>query len=136
MTVYVFDSSALIRYLDDEAGAKRVEQILGECIRQHAAALVSAIQWGEVAGNMRKRFGEIDEMRVLNTAFPSELTIVPVTAERAKHAADLRVDRKIAYADAFALDLAMESPSHLLITADYGFKDVEDIARIEFLPQK
>ena len=48
----------------------------------------------------------------------------------------MRVDRKITYADAFALDLAMDSAEHVLVTADYGFKAVEDVARIEFLPAK
>jgi hypothetical protein len=48
----------------------------------------------------------------------------------------LRVDRKISYADAFALNLAMDSPDHLLVTADCGFEAVEDLARIEFLPVK
>jgi hypothetical protein len=48
----------------------------------------------------------------------------------------MKVDRKISYADAFALDLAMASPDHVLLTADYGFKQVDDLARIEFLPAK
>jgi hypothetical protein len=67
---------------------------------------------------------------------PSEAKVVPASAERAIHAADIKVDRNIAYADAFAVDLAMDSPGHVLVTADYGFKSVEDLARIEFLPAK
>ena len=31
---------------------------------------------------------------------------------------------------------AKQSPDHVLVTADYGFKPVEDLARIEFLPAK
>lgn len=73
---------------------------------------------------------------MLNSVLPSEAEIVPATEERAVRAAVLKIDRKIAYADAFALDLAMESPNRVLVTADYGFKNVEDLARIEFLPQK
>jgi hypothetical protein len=30
----------------------------------------------------------------------------------------------------------MDSPDHILVTADYGFKDVADLVRIEFLPLK
>ena len=62
--------------------------------------------------------------------------IVTVSGERAVRAAALKVDRKIGYADAFALEWAMESPDRVLVTADYGFKPVEDLARIEFLPVK
>jgi hypothetical protein len=49
-------------------------------------------------------------------------------------AAEVKVDRNIGYAHAFALNLAMDLPRHVLVTADYGFKAVEDLARIEFLP--
>ena len=72
----------------------------------------------------------------MNSLLPSEAKVVPASAERAIHAADIKVDRNIAYADAFAVDLAMDSPGHVLVTADYGFKSVEDLARIEFLPSK
>lgn len=136
MTVYVLDSSALIRFIDNEAGAVRVEEILRDCAAWHAEICASAVQWGEVAGNLRKRFGEVAQASILCTLLPSEATIVPATADRAVRAASLKVDRKISYADAFALDLAMDSPDHVLVTADYGFKDVEDLARIEFLPAK
>ncbi|MGH9600365.1 MAG: PIN domain-containing protein, partial [Terracidiphilus sp.] len=67
---------------------------------------------------------------------PSEAAIIPATADRAVRAANLKVDRSVSYADAFALDLAMDSPDHVLVTADYDFKRVEDLARIEFLPAK
>jgi len=72
----------------------------------------------------------------MNSLLPSEAKVVPASADRAIHAADIKVDRNIAYADAFAVDLAMDSPGHVLVTADYGFKSVEDLARIEFLPAK
>lgn len=136
MTVYVLDSSALIRFIDDEAGADRVEEILSACAGLRANVAVSAVQWGEVAGNLRKRFGAGEERRILSSLLPSEAEIIPVNSDRAVRAAALKVDRRIAYADAFALELAMEFPDHVLVTADYGFKDVANLARIEFLPQK
>lgn len=136
MTKYVLDSSAALRYVDDGAGADRVEEILSNCAGWRAELSISAVQWGEIAGKLRKRFGPSDETRILSGLFPSEAKIVPVTADRAVHAADLKVDRNIGYADSFAIDLAMDSPKHVLVTADYGFKAVDDLARIEFLPAK
>jgi predicted nucleic acid-binding protein len=136
MTVYVLDSSALIRYVDNESGASRVEEILIACARRTAELRIPAVQWGEVAGNMRKRVGAVEEERILNSLLPSEAEIVPATGDRAVRAAALKVDRKIAYADAFALELAMDSPDHVLVTADYGFKTLVDLAKIEFLPGK
>lgn len=136
MTVYVLDSSALIRYVDNEPGGDQVNLVLKACVAGRAELYISAVQWGEVAGNLRKRFGAAKEESILSSLLPSEAEIVPADGERAVRAAELKVDHKIAYADAFALDLAMESTDHVLVTADYGFKDVEDLARIEFLPQK
>ncbi|MGA3130091.1 MAG: PIN domain-containing protein [Terracidiphilus sp.] len=136
MITYVLDSSAVLRYFDDGAGADRVEEVLSVCASRKAYLTISALQWGEIAGKLRKRFGEADEIRFLDSLLPSEATIVSATADRAVHAAALKVDRNIAYADAFALELAIDSPDHVLLTADYGFKAVDDLARIEFLPAK
>jgi predicted nucleic acid-binding protein len=136
MTAYVLDASALIRYLDNEPGAERIDAIIGECLAGRARSFVSAIQWGEVAGNVRKRFGALQELQAMNGLQATEVEIVSASAEQAVRAADLKVDRKISYADAFALDLAMQSGEHVLVTADYGFKVVDDLARIEFLPAK
>ncbi|HEY1896930.1 MAG TPA: PIN domain-containing protein, partial [Terracidiphilus sp.] len=91
MTVYVLDSSAVIRYIDSEAGAKRVNAILKECVDGRAAVCISALQWGEVAGNIRSRFGATDQLRILSTILPSEVEIAPITAERAVLAAELKV---------------------------------------------
>lgn len=134
MITYVLDSSAVLRYVDDGAGADRVEEVLGACASWKAELTISAVQWGEVAGKLRKRFGKSNEVRILSSLLPSEARIVPATADRAVRAAGLKVDRNIAYADAFAVELAMDSPDHVLVTADYGFKTVDDLARIEFLP--
>ena len=136
MTVYVLDSSALIRFLDKEAGWERVKAVLRDCAQGRAELHISAVQWGEVAGNLRKRFGALKEAHILRSLLPSEARIIPATGERAVHAAALKVDKSIAYADAFALDLAMEASDHVLITADYDFKSVDDLARIEFLDRK
>jgi predicted nucleic acid-binding protein len=136
MTAYILDSSTLLRYIDNEAGAERVEQLLGAYVAGEVDACISAVQWGEVAGNLRKRLGASQQRRILSSLLPSELEIVPVSGERAVRAAELKVDRKISYADAFALELATSLADHVLVTADYGFKDVEDLARIEFLPLK
>ena len=136
MITYVLDSSAALRYFDDGAGAYRVEEVLSACASRRANLTISALQWGEIAGKLRKRFGEADEIRLLDSLLPSEAMVVSATADRAVHAAALKVDRNIAYADAFAVELAMDSPDHVLVTADYGFKSVDDLARIEFLPAK
>jgi predicted nucleic acid-binding protein len=136
MTVFVLDSSAILRYTDNEAGADRVEEIFSACADGQVDARISAVQWGEVAGVLRRRSGAPAQKRILESLMQLALQVVPASAERAVRAAELRVDRKLAYADAFALDLAMDSVDQVLVTADYDFKGVADLARIEFLPAK
>jgi rRNA maturation endonuclease Nob1 len=67
---------------------------------------------------------------------PSEAEIVSASGDRAVRAADVKADRKIPYADAFALELAMNAAECVLVTADYEFKAVADLASVEFLPTK
>jgi len=136
MTVFVLDSSAVLRFIDKEAGAERVREIFRTCAGGSDDASISAMQWGEVAGVLRRWSGVPAQNRILESLMQLALQVVPASAERAVRAAELRVDRKLAYADAFALDLAMDSVDHVLVTADYDFKGVADLARIEFLPAK
>jgi predicted nucleic acid-binding protein len=136
VNVYVLDSSAVLRYIDDEAGADRVEAIFRACLLKRGTMCISALQWGEIAGRLRKRLGAATATRVLETLLPLELEIMAATGERAVRAAKLRLDHNISYADCFALDLAMDSAESVLVTADYDFKMVADLASIEFLPAK
>jgi predicted nucleic acid-binding protein len=136
VTIFVLDSSAVLRYIDNEAGGDRVNAIFKACVRSQAKMCIPALQWGEIAGELQRRLGATKARRVLDSLVPLELDVVPASGERAVHAAALRLDWKIPYADAFALDLAMDSSDHILVTADYDFEDVADLARIEFLPVK
>ena len=134
MTVYVFDASAVFRHHDNEAGADRIEAIIEACLHGLGEMRISAVQWGEIAAVQRKRLGAQAQDRLLTSLMELQFHIVPATAERAERAAAIRVDRKIPNADSYAIELAMDSPDHVLVTADYDFKAVADLARIEFLP--
>jgi predicted nucleic acid-binding protein len=136
MTVFVLDSSAVLRFVDQEAGAERIREIFQSCAGTQNETSISAVQWGEIAGKLRRCLGDSAQKRILESIKQLDPSIIPATAERAVHAAEIKIDRKLAYADAFAVELAMDSPEHLLVTADYDLQAVEDLARIEFLPAK
>ena len=136
MTVFVLDASAVLRFLDKEAGWSRVAEILATKRAQRVELMISAVQWGEVAGAVRKKLGASGQSRAMVRLAQFQPRVVDVDGKCAERAAAIKVDRKISYADAFALDIAMDSPEHVLVTADYGFKAVADLAQIEFLPLK
>jgi len=136
VTTYVLDASAVLRFYDRETGWERVAQVLSQGMARKVGLTISAVQWGEIMGAVRKKQGVGAELRAMGILSRFPLQIEPATAERAMRAAELKVDRKIAYADAFAATLAMEIAESVLVTADYGFKTVEELTRIEFLPPK
>lgn len=97
---------------------------------------MSAVQWGEVAGLVRRRRGQAAQQQALNDLGFFQMRIEPVVATRAVRAAEIKEDRKLPYADAFVIDLALDSPNSIVLTADYDFKKVSDLVNIEFLPLK
>ena len=66
----------------------------------------------------------------------ASVRFVEASADRAERAGLLKNKFRISYADAFGLELASDSPNHILVTADYGVKPAEVDIRIEFLPTK
>jgi predicted nucleic acid-binding protein len=136
MVTYALDASAILRFLDDEAGSERVAEIIKGHISGRHKVVVSAIHWGEVAGVTCKVHGRQAVDLVLSRLFAFGLEIVGVTGERAVHAVLIKVRRKIAYADAFGVELASESPDHTLVTADFDLKAAANDVNIEFLPRK
>ena len=135
MVTYVLDSSAILRFTDNEAGADRVQRILDKYLDGTAHVAVSAIHWGEAAARVYKLRGRDVMEKVLQRLQAMGIQIVPVTAEQAVTAALIRVDHKIPYVDAFGAEIA-SAPHHVFVTADFDLKPAAQIANIEFLPQK
>ena len=136
MVTYVLDSSAVLRYLDNEAGAERVAEIIKGHLAGDYVAAISAIHWGEIAGVVGRIHGQPAAELALSRLMSFGLEVVPATAERAVRAAMIKVKTKIAYADAFGVQLATESREHILVTSDFGLKPAVHEVKIEFLPRK
>jgi PIN domain nuclease of toxin-antitoxin system len=136
MTTYVLDASAILRYLDEEPGTDRIEELLLAHADNKVEIAISAVQWGEVACKLFQRFDWVRYEHIMSQLYSLGLTIEPATAERAVSAGILKAATKIAYADAFCVQVALDSPQHTLVTADYGFKLAEHLVTIEFLPAK
>jgi predicted nucleic acid-binding protein len=136
MVIYALDSSAVLRYLDREAGAARVSEIIKGHIAGRHKVIVSAIHWGEVALITAKGHGRQAVELVLARLWAFGFEIVPATAERAVRASMIKFKRDIPYADAFGVELVSDSTDHVLVTADFDLKAAARDVRIEFLPRK
>lgn len=133
---YALDASAILRYLDGEAGSTRVAEIIKDHLAGRHKAIISAVHWGEVAGVTCRAHGRPAVDLVLSRLHSFGLEVVPVTAERALRAALIKVARKISYADAFGVELVADVPEHVLVTADFDLKAAARDVKIEFLPRK
>src|ERR1700675_2045704 len=136
MVRYVLDSSAILRYLDDEAGAARVAEIIKSHLAGRCEALVSALHWGEVAGITSKLHGRPAMELVLSRLSSFGLPIIAADADRAVRASLIKLKREIPYMDASGIELAADSRDHIFVTADFDFKPASRDVAIEFLPAK
>ena len=136
MVTYVLDSSAILRYLDNDAGAERVAEIIKSHLAGRCAAMISALHWGEIAGITCKGHGKGAMELVLSRLSAFGFEVIPADAERAVGAALIKLKRQISYVDAFGVELAAEARDRVFVTADFDFKPASRDAKIEFLPAK
>lgn len=134
--IYTLDASAILRFMDLEAGCDRVRQVLEEAAGGTASVLISAVNWGEVLAVLCKRLDESQARAIASGSAKLPWSIADLTASDAEEAGITRSQFKIPYADSFATALAAKH-SATLVTADYDFKSLpKGTIRIEFLPQK
>lgn len=136
MVTYVLDASAILRYLDNEAGAERVATIIKFHIAGAARVMVSDIHWGEIAGVIYKRHEAQTAASAMSRLDEFALESAPVTRERAVNAAIIKAKMGIPYADALGVELASDSAEHVLVTADFDVMPAANLVQIEFLPVK
>jgi predicted nucleic acid-binding protein len=135
VVTYILDSSAILRFTDNEAGADRVQQILDKYLDGNAHVAASALHWGEAAGRLYKLRGRDVMDIVFQRLAGMGIEVIPVTAEQAIAAALIRAHHKIPYVDAFGAAI-VSAPQHIFITADFDLKPAAQFAKIEFLPTK
>ena len=134
--VYVFDASAITRYLENAAGSSYVAALFPPALTGRCQLQISAVNWGEVYLACNRIFVSPPSKRVDAFLASVPLQVVPATLERSKRAALIRMKYGIGYADCFGIELASDSTDHILVTADFGAKKAANDIHIEFLPAK
>lgn len=136
MVTYVLDSSAVLRYLHNQAGAERVAEIINGNIAGDCEAVIPAAHWGEIAGITCKLYGRREMDAVLSRLASLGLQVVTVDGAAAMRAALIKLELGIPYTDSFAVELARRESNRTLVTADFDFKAASREVKIEFLPKK
>jgi predicted nucleic acid-binding protein len=117
----VFDASALIAFLQKTPGAYRVNELLKEARPVRVKVLMSAVNYGQVYGTILRQYGSERTLAIMQAVKPLAIEVLDATAQRACHAADLKVKHKLYYADSFAVPLAIEHKA-TLVTGDNDFR--------------
>ena len=129
---YVLDANAILRYLDNEPGATRVEQLINGARTTGSDLSISAVNWGEVMYVLMRRLSRIDATLVGRKLRSLPITIVPVTDVDAEQAATFKTQYSLPYADSFAAALTA-SLGATLVTADFDLKSCGTAIKVEFL---
>jgi len=132
---FVFDSFALLAYLEGEAGMSRVRAVLeGAKARRHAVYL-SLINLGEALYITERERGLIAARRTLAAVDQLPLEILPVSRATVLAAAHIKARFPISYADAFAV-VAASDCGGVILTGDPEFKPLAKagVVAVEWLP--
>jgi ribonuclease VapC len=132
---YVLDSFAVLAYLEDEAGADRVNAVL-EAARQGLASVwMSIINYGEVVYITEREQGLFAAQRAIAAIDQLPVTVVDADRKLTLSAAKVKAHYSISYADSFAVALGQVRLATVL-TGDPEFRKVENLISIDWLPQR
>lgn len=130
--VFVLDSFALLAYLNQETGYKRVVQILQLSRARQARILLCTINLGEILYIIERRRGLYNAQRA--QALIESLPVEEVLPDRSLilDAAHIKAHHTISFADAFVTALAQRE-SATILTGDPEFQTIQNVARVEWL---
>lgn len=131
---YVLDSFALLAYLENEAGASLVEEVLMNANQGVNQVLFSLINYGECLYIVERERGLLQAQTMIGMIDQLPIAVVEVDRTHVLAAAHLKAHYPIAYADAFAVSLAQRRQATLL-TGDPEFAKIQHLVTVRWLPQ-
>src|ERR1019366_9162599 len=118
---YVLDATAVLDFVEDGAGAERMERLFKEAVHGGTPLLMSVVNWGEVFYHGWQQRGEEAARRTMAGLSRLPLEIVPVDLAQAMKAGELKAVHKIPYVDCIAAALAVLQRA-TLVTSDRDFE--------------
>lgn len=128
----VFDSWAIIAYLEGEAAAERVADHIADAHEQDIPLLMSVVNAGEVWYIIAREASVSDADRSITELRHLGIGFVDADWTLAHEAGGFKSKYKMSFADCFAAALAKHKKA-LLLTGDPEFKQVETQITIDWL---
>jgi len=131
---YVLDSFALLSYLQNEAGAERVQEVLREAQAGRADVWLSIINYGEALYVTERERGLKAAQEAVAAIDGLPVRVADAGRKLTFAAAHVKAVLPLAYADAFAVALAAEKGGRV-ITGDPEFQKAEALVGVEWIPR-
>ncbi len=126
---YIFDSHALLKFLQKEPGYEKVIELLEHIKSHHLVKYLPAINLGEIIYITKREFGDQQKLEVLANIERLDFTILPAPNELIYQAAEYKSEYSLSYADCFVLASAIEHKA-TIVTGDPEFKKVASLVKI------
>ena len=131
--VYVFDSFAMLAYLQGETGMERVQSLLKDAEKERCHVDICVVNLGEILYTVEREKGLAKAHETLAAIQQLPIEIFPAENQTVLDAAHIKANHALSYADAFAVVCAQKLDATVL-TGDQEFRSVEQIIRVEWLP--
>jgi len=128
----VFDSWAIMAYLEGETSAERVADIMADAHEEDVPLLMSVVNAGEVWYILAREVSVAEADRSLHQLKQLGIKLVDADWDLAHEAAGFKSKHKMSFADCFAAALARQKNANL-ITGDQEFKQVQKEISITWL---
>ncbi len=125
----VFDSWAVMAFLNDEPSADQVEQLVIQAQGITNALLITVVNLGEIWYNIARVRSEAIANAKIRELVNAGFVAIEIDWELAKQAAAFKSKHALAYADCFAAALARQENVEL-VTGDPEFRQLEKQIKI------
>ena len=129
---YLFDSFALLKFFQKEAGYEKVVSILENSEKKGLVKYLNAINLGEIIYTTKRAFGDQKKLEVIANIERLNFTILPATNALILEAAEYKARYSISYADCLVVASALQHNA-IVVTGDPEFKKVEHSLEIEWV---
>lgn len=128
----LFDSHAILRWVQKEAGYKKVKSMIVACREKSMTGYMSQINLGEVYYKTIRVVG-LDEARgFLENFFRLPINLILPDSELIWKASEIKAAYPISFAGCFAAATALRYEA-VILTGDPDFKKIASIVSVEWL---
>jgi ribonuclease VapC len=128
----LFDSHALLKLFQKEAGHEKVARMLTQAMRSGTPIYLNVVNLGEIVYSTKRAFGDQKKIEVLAHVERLGFRILPVPNDLVFLAAEYKASFSMSFADCFALASAVEHGA-VLVTGDPEFRAVEHLVTIAWV---